>query len=303
MIAAGMIRVALAGAVALCVALLWGCAGGAPVSSTPVQRGVAPTYAAVAAAYNERVAHLDQIWARSVVRLAYRDADGDLHNEQGEGLMQVVRPDRFAMSIKKAGKMLFWLGCDGERYWWIDVFQDKAARVGRHGGPGAGESGVMVSPLDVVSLLGIVPLDSNAPGATQWSDDGLLLGVTVERRQSGAAQDGRPRGRERLWLDPESYQPRKIELYDHDGGLEVVADLGEYSPVEMVGYGGARPRIAMMIDAYHPASRTRLRLDLAGMRNAGVVPGAFDIDLLVSELGIERVIDLDKEAGGRSGTK
>jgi hypothetical protein len=119
-----------AAAGALGAAILGGCAGNAQQRPAPVARGEAPAFAEAAARYNERVAHLDELWARSVVRLTYRDEQQELHNEQGEGLMQVVRPDRFAMSIKKAGKMLFWLGCDRDRYWWIDVVQDKAAKVG-----------------------------------------------------------------------------------------------------------------------------------------------------------------------------
>jgi hypothetical protein len=151
-----------------------------------------------------------------------------------------------------------------------------------------------VSPLDVVSLLGIVPIDAELPGATQWSSDGSLLGVTF------AVQGG---GVERLWLDPGSYEAQKAELYDSKRTLVVVADLGAYGPVEVSGYGGARPRIATMIDAYHPASRTRMRLDLAGMRNTGVVPDAFDFDALVRELGVERVIDLDAKASDRGEEK
>jgi hypothetical protein len=92
-------------------------------------------------------------------------------------------------------------------------------------------------------------------------------------------------------------------LYDAERALVVVADLGGYGPVEMVGYGGARPQIATMIDAYHPASKSRLRLDLAGMRNAGVVPAAFDFDRLTRELGVERVIDLDAPVGSGSSGK
>jgi hypothetical protein len=272
--------------------------GGAAVAREPIPYGVA------AAAYNERLVRFDELWARAVVRVAFNDEDGKRRDEQGEGLLQVVRPGMLALSIKKAGQMLFWLGCDDERYWWFDVTAEvRTVRVGRHDrvqehrGDG-GMGGVVIRPRELVRLLGILELDPVGAGVTQWSSDGTLLGITTPI-------DG---GMQRIWVEPEAppvgagaaaYEPVKIELYDSDGRLAVVADLGKYGPVDVAGQG-ARGRMATYIEAHHPDSQTVIKLDLAAMKTSGVSRSAFEFETLKKSMGVDVEVDVDVR-GGRSG--
>ncbi len=273
------------------VAAVAGCARN--LDEKPIARGDPTPYAEAARAYSDRVARFDRLWARSIVRLNYKDEKGASHSEQGEGVLQVVRPDHLALSIKKAGKMLFWLGCDQQRYWWLDVIDERIAQVGRHDliVQSAQRSGaVVIRPLEVVRVLGILPLDPAAAGATQWSANGRLLGITTPLAT----------GLQRVWVDPKNYEARKIELYDIDRRLVLVADLDQYTAVDITGMGAEKPRLAGAIIAYHPATDTVLKLDLAGAKDQGVTDKAFDFDELVRSLGVQRTIDLDSAEAPRT---
>jgi hypothetical protein len=263
--------------------------------------GPVPAYATVAAAYNERVAHFDEFRARAVVRIKYDDENGKRHEEQGEGILQVVRPDRLALSIKKAGSMLFWFGGDSERYWLFDVVDKPVVRVGRHdriashAHKGDAGLGLEINPREMIRLLGISPLP--ASGKTAWSKDGRDVEVTTTLAGGG---------RQVVSVDPQTYYPRKIVLTDAAGKGVVSAELENYEPVELIGVGGGRPKAASRVTATHPASHTEIKLDLFEMENGRVVEKAFDFEELKRAMSVERVIDLDaptppRGAGGASG--
>lgn len=289
------------------VALVTGAMASLPIGcDTPPKRepeavvrsGPAPAYAGVAAEYNKRVARLDRLWARAVVRLNSVDEGGKEREDQGEGIMQLIRPDRMALSIKKAGSMLFWFGCDQERYWLFDLVEEPIVRVGRHdriadhreAGAQAG-LGLEIKPLDLIRLLGIMELPTGGAGAgsSAWSKDGRLVEVTTALGE-GTGADG---GRQVISMDPDVFLPRRIAIVDRGGNVLISADLEQYEPVDIAGFGGIRPRIAARIDVNHPQSRTRLRVDLSDMRNAGVVEGAFEFEALRRSMSVERIIDLD----------
>lgn len=200
-------------ALAACVLLTAGGCESTPDESNDgqvVRRDPPPTYAEIARLYNPRLEALDRMRARANVRLRYRDDDGEWKEEQPEGLLQIVRPDRLALSLGKASSTLYWFGCDDKRYWWLDLNEKpKRARVGTRTPDGAAareQLGVSVAPWDLVYLLGIVPLDerlstaASAPGAaaaareagggtTAWSADGAMVVVTAP---IGDAQPSKP---------------------------------------------------------------------------------------------------------------
>lgn len=262
----------------------------------------APGYSSVAARYNERVGRLDMLWARAVIRLKYTDENGTRQEEQGEGLLQVVRPDRLALSIKKAGKMLFWFGGDATRYWLFDVIDEPVVRVGRHeliaARPRDAGFGLDINPKELIRLLGVTPLPIVAPtgtgtpgravgvdpGTTAWSEDGRFIEVTIP------IQGG---GRQVLLLDPASYLPDTITLLDARGETLITAKHELFDLVDIANYGGMRPKLAGRVTATHLASDTEIKLDLAGMKNSGVSPKAFEFDELRKALAVDRVIDLD----------
>jgi len=265
-----------------------GCQNSPHAGNTP-DRPPLPSYDEVVARYNARAERLGRLWARAVIRLTYKDESGTPHTDQGEGLLQMIRPDRVALSIKKAGKMLFWFGCDDQRYWFFDVVDAKTARVGTHAKPGEHEhtdsAGIAIPPRDLFELIGLSPLDASARGGTSWSSDGAALVVTLPHAHGGSSI---------LMLDPASLEPRRIEHRSSGQVLIIAADLSDYAGVDVTGFGGARPRLATHIDAIHIDSDTRIRLDLSELRDSGISEKAFVFEELTKALGVDTITDLDR---------
>lgn len=254
-----------------------------------VQRPL-PSYAEVAQAHNARVAPLASLFATHSARVTYIDDEGDRQVEQAEGIIQAVFPDKLALSIGKVGKRVFWFGGDGERYWWFDLREDRTAYVGSYDNfdRTSHRIGLTIHPLDLIRVLGVLPLpDPPEPGATQWSSDGRLLGVTTRIRNNGY---------QRMWLDPASYEPQKIELFNAARELVLLADLESYTHAEVRDLS-VGPRIATRVNVLDPVSGVEVRLtmdspsDGVGRINAD----AFDFDVLRQTLGVERVVDLDRD--------
>ncbi len=274
----------------LAASTLVGCEGTQGADpETVVRTDPAPAYAIVAAKYNERVAQYAKFSGRAVVRIKYVDEKGKERQEQGEGILQIVRPDRMALSVKKAGSTLFWFGGDQERYWLFDVVDKPVVRVGRHEfiarrAADAG-LGLDINPREMIRLLGITPLPAEQ-GKTVWSRNGKDVEVTTTVPSGGS---------QTLSLEPGTFIPKKIMLSDAAGKLLVSADLENYEPVELIGVGGGRPRAASRVTAVHPASKTEIKLDLAEMTNAIRSETAFDFEVLKKSMSVDRVIDLDKQ--------
>lgn len=310
----------LAGAcgLSLLAGMLTGCqdsANGAKSSDTSQQAliaslGPVPTYAQAAAAYNRRVAPLDRLFARANIQLTYLDKDGELRTEQPEGMLQVIRPDRLSLNLGKAGQNLFWFGCDDRRYWWIDLSDkdDKFAAVGRHdlfGTPGNLASkrlGVAIGPKDLIMLLGIVPLDPAARGATQWASEqpkdgsapSLMVLASVGKAGTSSA------GWVRLTVDAKSMMPRAIDLIDAKQKVILTARHEGEEQVEITRSGaqgtvgaGARVPVASRVYAHHLESGTDFRLTLTGASDKVTSQKAFDLTELVKSLRVDRQVDLD----------
>jgi hypothetical protein len=268
-----------------------------------------PSYAETAAAYNARLVGTDRLVARANIRLTYFDKDGERRSEQPEGTLQIIRPDRLALSLGKAGQTLFWFGCDPERYWWIDL-TDKAMRVayvGRHaaldapGGAARQQFGIAIRPTDLIQLLGIVPLDPNTKGQMQWSADGKRLGI-VTRLAPTASGTTAAAGYQRLWVDPVKLIPAKIELYDAALKLVLVGEHEGQENLEITRTGiseliGAHPRVPARVYCRHAESGTDIRLTFTGVKDGRISDRAFVLDELVKQLGVDRVVDLDAPAG------
>src|SRR5690606_32452804 len=122
------------------------------------------------------------------------------------------RPDHVALSTGKLGEPFFRLGSNGERFWWFDLRKPRRAWVGTHDAAAirraaAEESPIPVPPRDLIELLGITLLPTEAAGRVVWTADqnGLVVDVPSEA------------GSRRLTLDPQTYEPRAIELFDASG--------------------------------------------------------------------------------------
>lgn len=291
-------------AVAACGALTLGaCLAGCDSSSAvhddgPVQRAPLPDYSTVAAEFNANADRLARFRAQVDIRVIFFNREGDRQTEECDGLLQVIRPDRMALSFRKVSQTLFWLGCNGTHYWWIDMTGDEPlAAVGRHEKFGPSQArliGVAIQPLDLIRLLGCVPLpvDPRRPlGALQWSDDGARLGVTITIGPRGETQ--------RLWLDPATFLPVYVELFDARRRPVIVADLSQHEPVRQFEDGRPAPLLAGRVHINQLEQQTELRLLLRGMQDGGpkserpISDSAFDFAAIASTFNIQKAGDLD----------
>ncbi|MFN0010990.1 MAG: hypothetical protein ACKVS8_05025 [Phycisphaerales bacterium] len=292
-------------ALAACLAALPACEE-QQAKPTLVIRKPAPAYGPTAAAYNADIAPLDTLWCRATTQLRYTDSDGDKRIEQGEGHLQVVRPDKVALSIGKVGQILFWLGCDENRYWWMELTGDEhLAYVGLHDGParaaasaGQGPGGMVgsVSPRSVARVLAIVPLPEKI-GTAEWTADGKQVILT-------SAIEGDAKGtRQRVWMDPQKLFATRVQLVGPSGKPEISAELSEEQFVTVKNGTGAMPAVAGKVFVSHPASNTEIRLFLEGLEAGGprIKPAAFNFEQLCKALRVDKVIDLDEQQRARDG--
>jgi len=253
----------------------------------PVTRdGPPPTLQAVESAYNARVAGLDRMWARAIVRFQSIDQDGNEIDEQGEGHLQLVQPRNLYFTVGKLGEPAFELGSNDERYWWIDI-RNKSARIGAHAKATptlAGRAGLPVHPLDLIELLGITPVKLRT--APRWSVDGRTVEVTVPGRW----------GDRLLRLDPERLEPVEIELRDKAGGPLAVARLTEYEGAIVAGKVSLVVRVAARVFVDVPATSTQVTLWLRDPENRGakIKARAFSFESLAQEYGVKSVGSIDQ---------
>lgn len=301
-------RVTAALCVVACV-VLCACKGGgeftdAPVDGGGVDQSGVPSYAEVAARYNERAAMLDRVWARCSAAFRFEDQDGKERSEQGEGHLQMVQPDRFALSVGKLGEILLWVGGDRERYWLIQRIDEKVAYVGRYSEltpEKASAIGLPVYPNEMMRLLGVVPMATDADAIVYRYRDGDIV-VSI---LAGASEDGS----EARWfykLDATNFEPRAVRL---KVGRRVILEsaLSDYIRVEKEGTA-LGPRIAKRsLLTYKPTGASmNIQIDDTVSDGKGKLRGSvFDFDGLADALGPLEIVDIDRvgdsEPGERDG--
>lgn len=268
-----------------------------------VQLGPPPAYAAIAQSWNARVATVDRLWARSVVRIWFPDREGEEQVEQVEGTFQFARPNRLLMTYKKLGETYAVLGSNAERYWWIELpagGEERVAWVGEHAKAGAGQAddaGIPVRPADLIELLGVLPLPVGEGGllarpVVAWSADGAGVTLTMP----AASADRRPVASVRYQLDRTTFLPRSIELLGGDGAALITAALSKHEPVALKGGGGGGGgAIATVVEASLDGGTRRLKLWLHDPANTGGRPrdAVFDLDAVLSHYRVDQVRSLD----------
>lgn len=274
-----------------------------------ILRGPPPTYADAAERFNRRLLDIRKLFATGEASITYTGDDGVRRREQVDVRLQVIRggaasaptpptPARLALSLSKVGQLGAWLGCDADRYWFINLTAEpRWAAVGTHArfNPArAAEIGLTVPPRELVALLGLALLDPAAPGGTQWSTNARLLGITAD---PGAGSPVR-----RIWCDPESFMPLQIELFAPPSGAgagprgpTLVSRLADAKLVQTPGMaiGPAWSTRIIIADQSATGPAVEIELRLENLEQARVSDRAFDLQALLSELAVARVIDLD----------
>jgi hypothetical protein len=255
--------------------------------SSPKRPAELPAGAAIVAAHNERVAALESLWARTSVRVEGRDAEGSKFSEQGEGHLQVERPDRVAVTVGKLGEVYFALGANAERYWLIDV-SDSDRRTILSGDQSlatpekAAALGLPVHPRDFPMLLGLVPLDAEEVGTPVW-DEADRAAVRVPTRWGSAT----------LRFDPRTLDLVGSTAYDARGEVVADADLGLQGPVHDAGGVATLGRLPRRVEIRVPGFEGFVRMQLGEARVRPINGAVFDPDRLRRAYRVQERIDLD----------
>lgn len=287
----------------LCTFLLT--AGGCPTApkpkptvSTP-RPAKMPTYRSLAYAYNRNIMLVDRLWAKASVQIEYMDDKGKRQRERGEdSTLMIEVPNRLALIIGKLGSMLVHAGCDAQRYWLFDLIGKNTAAFGRHARLDSQSMTlpIRIRPTDLPLLLGLLPIPT-AEGNPQLPQVDWQNGSFVVQPPGMLA---------RLFIDPRSALPRRIELIDGNGKPVVIAVHSEPKPMDLSGVpSNRRPRISTHVDLTVPRDQWRLVLKLSQMTDARgesyrrkdrAFRKAFDFEhlLRVHKVSPENVIDLDR---------
>ncbi len=246
-----------------------------------------PDAATVVQAHNDRIAGLDRLWARTSVRVEGRDAEGSKFSEQGEGHLQVERPDRVAVTVGKLGEVYFALGANETQYWLVDV-SDSERRVMLLGAqeastPEKAESlGLPVHPRDLPLLMGLLPL--GAVSGPVRDEEGRAV-LTVPSRFGSVA----------LRFDPRSLELVGSTAFDADGAVVADASLGLHGPVFDAQGVATVGRVPQRLEIRVPGFDGFVRVQLGEPQVRPINATVFSPDRLRRAYRVGEVVDLDRD--------
>jgi uncharacterized RDD family membrane protein YckC len=176
------------GAAVVLLLTMQGCIGQNKENQEDVRRDQPlPKAGDLIAVHNQNVEKLDRLWARTELRLQGVDQDGNDLDETAEGHFQFIRPGRVSLTVNKVGETYFCLGSNEIFYWWMDLRKPRSALMGEiaKATPKTVERfGVPVHPLDLIDLVGIMPIEAEdaEAGTLAWSADGNQAELLVQGR-------------------------------------------------------------------------------------------------------------------------
>lgn len=250
-----------------------------------------PPYATIAANYNQRCKGLEKLRCPANLVIQSPGAHpGERRTDQVEANLQFVAPRKIALRVDKVSNTLAYLGCNETKYWWLDLSDPKRALVGEHDRAtprSAARFGIPVHPLDLIDLLGVLPL----PAALQpvaWNESRSAWVVTLPSRGKGW-------GERTIAIDPATFEPRRIEIYDAKGELAASAELSRFIPVAVRGDTLSKATIASRYEVEIPATDATISVSISQPENPAerMRSGPFDLPLLLESYGIRNVQDVD----------
>jgi hypothetical protein len=260
---------------------------------------VLQSYDQAASRFNARVERLDRVWSRVNITLRSPKESGGTSVDHAEGHLQIEQPDRTSLSVTKLGETYFYMGSDGEGYWWLDMSDRdrKTALYGRHEDATpelVAELGLPVHPRELLDLFAITPLPVRSegelvsPGNLDWDDKLGMLRIT-----SPAMWGARV-----VWFEPVTMAPQRVELRDQRGQTRAICDMGRYISAPVRGDGRVPPKLASQYKVKMPTTGVRVTLELYGAENKPINPRAFDFKGLVESYGIDEIFLLRATLGG-----
>jgi hypothetical protein len=262
----------------LSLCLLWTAA-----CSTPTRPRDLPAMETIVDAHNARVGGLDRLWARTSVRVEGRDAEGSKFSEQGEGHLQVERPDRVAVTVGKLGEVYFALGANGtqdvsnnERRVMLLGEQDRAT-------PAKVEAlGLPVHPRDLPLLMGLMPLDAASVPDPVWDEQGRAV-LTIPSRWGSVA----------LRYDPRSLDLVGSTAFNAEGGVVAEAGLGLHGPVTDAQGVTVLGRVPQRLEIRVPGFEGFVRVQLGEPQVRIINATVFTPERLRRAYRVDEVVDLD----------
>ena len=246
--------------------------------------------------HNERVQHIDRVWARVSVRIKGTDSQGKGFEEQGEGHLQVTQPDSVSLSIGKLGETYFAYGSNAERYWMFDL-SNSDHRVSLVGAIAnltaerAGEIGLSVHPGDLISSLGIEPIDADGLVEARWELGVEQVVLSVPSRW----------GVNEYWFDPSTGLVMRVISLGASGEEIAVSELSRYKPL----LGEQRLETSIKVPGKVEVSRAGLsgeyvRIELSEPSQRAIKPMVYNPDRLARAYRVHEMIDLDQPAENSS---
>jgi len=265
-------------------------------TTTVTRDGPPPTFDAIAARYDARVKRLERLWGSVSLRIMGVDQAGEPVDEQAEAYLQVIRPRKVALEVKKVGETYFYMGSNETRYWWIDLHsEERPALVGTHENATPEvfkQLGVPLHPLDLIELMGITPIGTtvNRMGAkVSWSGDGKQIAMRLPGRWG-------PRD---YLLDPETFEPQRVAMLSPKGEVAAMCELQGYLPVAVRDDVRAEPRMARRFVVDVPPNTT-LTLKFEQAENREIKDKPFDFEYLKKIFRVRDVRDVDAKPEPRS---
>ena len=249
--------------------------------------GDPPSTIEIASKHNQRVEPLDTLWARISIRAKGVYPDGEKYEEQGEGHIQIDKPNNVSLTIRKLGELYFAYGANSESYWSFNLLDGdhKTLMIGqldRVTAEKASQLGMPIHPGELIALTGLMPIDLSGAGGTRWSDDGKLVGVSVPSQW----------GMFILWFDPKTNLVSRSDVFDQDGDLIASADLSRYKLANVPDH---QPILVPgKIQITNPGQEGFVRIELSEPRSKRIKPMVFDPNRLKRAYRVDEVIDLDQ---------
>lgn len=249
--------------------------------------GDPPSTIEIASKHNQRVEPLDTLWARISIRAKGVYPDGEKYEEQGEGHIQIDKPNNVSLTIRKLGELYFAYGANSESYWSFNLLDGdhKTLMIGqldRVTAEKASQLGMPIHPGELIALTGLMPIDLSGAGGTRWSDDGKLVGVSVPSHW----------GMFILWFDPKTNLVSRSDVFDQDGDLIASADLSRYKLANVPDH---QPILVPgKIQITNPGQEGFVRIELSEPRSKRIKPMVFDPNRLKRAYRVDEVIDLDQ---------
>jgi hypothetical protein len=245
---------------------------------------------AVVESYNARAERFTSLWARASVVLEGRDAEGRRLRERAEGHLQIVPPDRVAITLGKLGETNLYFGSNEFFYWWFDMAdsETKSATFGRHDlvtGDKIDRLGLPMQPLDLIETLGITPLpaDQGRVVARPGPEPGTIIVAAPTSR-----------GVRRITMDRERFEPSRIELIGPGGRALLDVELSRYRLMDRIPTEEPPLRVPERVIVRTAGFDGEVRFSLHEPDRRNIREIAFDLVRLIDLYRIPVLIDLDE---------